>query len=296
MSAPADRDVLDVPIVFDVEGGQAVHAPMVHATVGGVPTRLILDTGSTDHVLTKELIDRAGAPTTPAEDGTDHAGAPVPSWSVGDLSVVIAEWTFDLQDVVAIAAPGPFEGWGVGGFLSPQHLDGEARVLIDLVHDRLVVIRRAELARRDIDDWLAARIPDHRRLRLARAPGTTTVAVDAAVEGFPPVATMLNSGGRGTEFARAAVDLPTSGAGARGTGVSGTAVLGAAAGARVVEVGGVRVPVANLVVRDEMDDPPGIIGMDVLRGTALICGADPDDPVIWLVPGMWPLAGDAGAA
>src|SRR6187549_2533159 len=139
MSATPDREILDVPVVFDVEGGALVHSPMIHARVGGELTRLILDTGSTDHVLTKPLIDRAGAPTTAAEDGTDHAGASVASWSVGDLAIDVAGVGFDLHDVVAIAPPGPFEAWGIGGFLSPQHLHPTARVLIDLVGDRLVV-------------------------------------------------------------------------------------------------------------------------------------------------------------
>ncbi len=287
MSTASDRDViLDVPVVFDVESGAVVHSPMIHARVGGELTRLILDTGSTDHVLTKPLIDRAGAPATPAEDGTDHAGAAVASWSVGDLTIEVAGVGFDLHDVVAIAQPGPFEDWGVGGFLSPQHLHPTARVLIDLVGNRLVVVD-ASVAADDVDAWLAARVPTHRPLTLSRAPGTTTVAVQAAVAGFPPIATMLNTGGRGTEFARAAVGLRTAEAGPRGTGISGTAVLGAEAGAHEVVVGGVRVPVANLVVRDEMDDPPGILGMDVLRGTALICGADPSRPVVWLVPREW---------
>ena len=40
----------------------------------------------------------------------------------------------------------------------------------------------------------------------------------------------------------------------------------------------------RLVVRDEMEDPPGLIGMDVLRGTALICSEDVERGVVWLVP------------
>jgi Aspartyl protease len=290
MTDPFDPVVIvDVPIVFEVVGGDVVHAPMVHARVGGVATRLILDTGSTDHVLTKTLIDRAGAPTTPAEDGIDHAGAAVASWSVGDLAIEIAPVTFDLHDVIAIASPGPFEGWGVGGFLSPQHLHPTARALIDLMGDRLVVVEAAGRDRQAVDAWLAARVPGHRRLDLARAPGTTTVAIAAAVDGFEPVATMLNTGGRGTEFARiAASALATSSVEAGGSGVSGAPVMGAEAGARDVLVAGIRVPVARLVVRDEIDDVLGIIGMDVLRETALICGADPAEPVVWLVPSAWP--------
>ena len=268
--------IVDVPIAFDVEGGTRVHSPMVHAAVGGVPTRLILDTGSTDHVLTKELIDRVGAPTQRAEDGTDHAGAAVPSWSVGDLAIDIGTRTFDLHEVVAIAAPGPFEAWGVGGFLSPQHLHPTARVLLDLAGDRLVVMDPAGRDRQAVDAALAARVPALRPVEVHRDPAFVTVVIAAAIEPYAPVATMLNSGGRGTEFARRV--MPDVAGPARddpGKGVSGAAVDAVEAGARIVTVGPARIPVGRLFVRDEMDEPPGLIGMNVLRGTALIFGADP---------------------
>jgi hypothetical protein len=281
------RVLLDVPVVFDVRGGATVHSPMVDVTVADIATRLILDTGSTDHVLTKELIDRVGAPTEPADDGTDHAGAAVPSWSVGCLGVAIDHATFDLHDVVAIAAPGPFEAWGVGGFLSPQHLHATARVLLDLAGDRLVLVDAAGRDRRAIDTALAARLPALRPVTLDRDPAFSTVVVTAAVEPFAPVMTMLNSGGRGTEFARRAVPGPAGPARDPGSGVSGAAVNASEAGARTVTVGPARLPVDRLLVRDEMDDPPGLIGTDVLRGTALIFGADPTTPVTWLVPPAW---------
>ena len=74
----------------------------------------------------------------PAEDGTGSTpGAAVASWSVGKGEVRIGEQPFALRGVVAIAGPPPFAGWGVGGFLSPQHLHPTARVLIDLLNDGL---------------------------------------------------------------------------------------------------------------------------------------------------------------
>ena len=48
------RILVDIPITFDV-GDQQSHAPMIDVLVGATPTRLILDTGSSDHVLTIEL-------------------------------------------------------------------------------------------------------------------------------------------------------------------------------------------------------------------------------------------------
>ena len=61
-------------------------------------------------------------------------------------------------------------------------------------------------------------------------------------------------------------------------------VVGSDVGERILLVGDARIPVPRLVVRDEMDDPPGLVGQDVLRGTALICSADTDRGAVWLVP------------
>jgi hypothetical protein len=279
------RVLIDVPIVFDVLGGTTVHSPMVHATVGGVATRLILDTGSTDHVLTRELIDAAGAPAEPAEPGTDHAGAAVPSWWVGELDVQIGDEAFGLRDVVAIEGPAPFAAWGVGGFLSPQHLHPTARVLIDLIGDRLVVAAGPPHV---VDAWLTARCASASPITLDRVPDEAVVAVEAAIEPFAPVTTILNTGGRATEFASAAVpDLGDAIEREGGAGVSGAPVIGADAGLRIIQVKGGRIPVANLVVRPQIDGPAALVGMDVLRGTALIVGADRSEPVTWLVPPAW---------
>jgi hypothetical protein len=288
-ATPGIQVLVDVPITFETADGTTVHSPMIHATIGGVGTRLILDTGSTDHVLTKEVIDGVGVDAEPAEDGTDHAGAAVPSWSVGDLVVCIAEQRFALRDVVAIAGPPPFAAWGVGGFLSPQHLHPTARVLIDLLNDRFVLV---ESSGADVDAWLIGRVPSLRPIVLDRVAGEATVAVPAAIEPFATVPTMLNTGGRQTEFASAAVPglrgtadgLRGSADGRGGTGVGGGRVVGSNVGERVLLVGGARIPVPRLVVRDEIDHPPGLVGQDVLRGTALICSADPQRTVVWLVP------------
>ena len=112
MSSPTI--LLDVPIRFDV-GETVTHAPMIDAVLAGQPTRLILDTGSTDHVLTIELVRSAGLPHEPGEPGTDHAGASVDSWFVGEAAVAVDGVDFALHDVVAITGPAPFSGWGSAG-------------------------------------------------------------------------------------------------------------------------------------------------------------------------------------
>jgi hypothetical protein len=45
-----------------------------------------------------------------------------------------------------------------------------------------------------------------------------------------------------------------------------------------------RVPIPQLILRDEMEGRGGLVGMDVLRGTILTVSADPARAVIWQVP------------
>lgn len=108
------------------------------------------------------------------------------------------------------------------------------------------------------------------------------MVVRAAVRPFEEIPTLLNTGGKRTEFSRATV--PGLGGGSPetlGGGVSGADVLGSEAGAQVLAVGGRDVPVARLAVRETMHDPQGMVGMDVLRGTVLTCAADPAGRVVW---------------
>ena len=53
---------------------------------------------------------------------------------------------------------------------------------------------------------------------------------------------------------------------------------------RVLRVGGARLPIPRLLVRDAIDSMQGLIGMDALRGTILMVGADRQRPIWWLVP------------
>ena len=196
--------------------------------------------------------------------------------------VDIGDASFALHAVIAITAPPPFAGWGVGGFLSPQHLHPTAWVVIDLAGDRLRLLDGPSAA---LDDWLDVTYPAFRRLMLPRIPGATTVDVSAAIEPHDVVATMLDTGGRGTEFSTDVVPaLPATHAERGGSGLSGAGVMGWRVGARTLRVGGERIAVDDLLVRDGMGDPPGLVGEDVLRGTILVCAADVERDVRWLLP------------
>ena len=280
--AASPHVILEAPLTFDV-GGDTTHVPMVEAIVGGVAIKLILDTGSSDHVLTRELAEDARLPLEPGEPGTDSTGASVPSWNLGGLDVEIAGQTFGLRDVVAITAPGPFVGWGVGGFLSPQHLHPTAWVVLDLAAERLVLADGDETA---VADWLPRRTPGLRLLRLDRVSTDPTILVRAGLDDFEPVVTLLDTGGKSTEFVGAAV--PGLGGGelrGAGRGVGGGQIVGSVVENRVLVVAGMRLPVARVVVRDAMDGHDGLVAMDVLRGTVLAVSADRSRPAFWQVPG-----------
>lgn len=276
------RVLLDVPITYDV-GDRLIHAPMVAGTVRGVPTRLILDTGSSDHVLTRELADRAALPARPGEPGTDGTGASVPSWTLGDVPLAIDGVSFDLHDVVAIDGPPPFAGWGVGGFLSPQHLHPTAWVVLDLAGARLILLAGGT---REVADWLAARRPGMRLVRLERVAGDATILVRAALAPFDAVVTLLDSGGKSTEVVAGAV--PGLEGGSRvvsGHGVGGDEIAGSGVEAQTLVVGEATVAIPRLIVRDAMDGQDALVGMNVLAGTVLAVRADRTQPVLWLVPG-----------
>lgn len=261
------------PIVFET------HAPLVVGSMGGLETRFVLDTGSEVHLLTKELVDRLELEFEDGEEGVDHSGATMPSWSVEDVTLRLGSIELELSDIVAIPAPAPFPGWGIGGILSPQHLHPTAVTVIDLAEDELILVAGDHPS---VTDWLGQRSLGLTTLPLERDASFTSVVVRAAVRPFAEIPTLLNTGGKRTEFSSAAVPGLGDGRAERlGGGVSGADVLGASAGPQTLVVAGHEVPIAQLAVRETMHDPQGMVGMDVLRGTVLTCAADPAGRVVW---------------
>jgi hypothetical protein len=192
----AVAELLRGPITFQAADGTTVHSPLIEAGVNGVDALFVLDTGSDVHLLTTETAERAGLRLEPGEEGTDHAGTSMPSWPAGDVELTFTGLTLTLRDVV-IPAPPPFPSRGIGGILSPQHLDARARIMIDLVGDELTFVDGTP---DEVTAWLAARSPELTTLVLERDGTTATPVVAGAIDPFPETAVMLNTGGRGTEF------------------------------------------------------------------------------------------------
>jgi hypothetical protein len=277
--------VLRVPIRFDAQNGDPIHAPVVLATIGAIHTRLILDTGSDVHLLTAELAEAAGLSLTTLDEGTDHAGSSLDSWLVGDVVVVFDQASpadaLLLHDVVAIPAPAAFSSQGIGGILSPQRLHTTAFAVIDETNDELTL---ADADADAIRAWLLARRGTPDVIAIPRLPGDLRPIVQVSIEPHPELQVLVNTGGRHTEFAPEAVPGLAGGAIERiGTGVSGAAVMGARAGIGVLRLGNHRVALPSVMLRPSMTDPPAMLGQDVLRGTVVAVGPDPATPILWQV-------------
>ena len=274
--------LLAEPITFEV-GDRVVHSPMVHADVGDVRTKLILDSGASDHVFTMDLVRRAALDTGAGEEGFDHAGVSIPSVTLGRVSITFAGAELALDGVFAFEGPPSFKEEGIGGFLSPQSLHPSAWTVMDLAANELLLVE-ADLT--ELRGWLRERCPDFDLLPLERlADETGTLVVPGAIAPFANVPTMLNTGSTGTEFAASAVP-GLSGVRSEGTGfgVSGSSVDGDEVRDQVLRIGGRSFPLSVLLVRDPMPPPPGLVGMDVLAGTVLAVAAEGARPVLWLAP------------
>jgi hypothetical protein len=275
----AIRAVLQAALRFEVPG-RTVHAPQVEARIRGVTTRLIVDSGASDHLLTVELAKRCQIDMQPGEPGTDSTGAAVPSWRVGTLDMDVGQTRVRLSDVVAFDGPSQFTEDGIGGFLSPQNLDPSAFAVIDLSGSQLLLMDCDVVA---MEKWLGSRYPGFRLLSLTRELGET-VEVSASIEPYEPVVAMLDTGGKATEFAASSVPglrgVPSD---RGGRGVSGAGVEGQDVADQTLVVGGARFALPVLRVRETMPIP-GQIGMDVLRGTVLVVSAVRERPIYWLVP------------
>lgn len=273
--------LLEAAIGFETEDG-TTHAPLVSATVSGLATRLILDTGASDHILTAELCEAAGLATEPGEPGTDSTGASVPSWQAQNVVVRIGQMDFAFDQPVVITAPPPFRSGGIGAILSPQHLRADTPVLLDLAARRVALLSAAG----DLDSWLADAYPGWRCLTLAPVDGDGTLLVEAAIDPFPPVVTLLDTGAKATYCARAAV--PGLGAGgtprSTGHGVGGTESFGVDVPGQLLHVGDARLPVDLLIADHDLGQAGCVVGMDLLRGTVLVVGGPPGSPVRWLLP------------
>ncbi len=268
-------------LTYSVADDQITHSPLLVASIGGAVARLVVDTGSEVHLLNEDMARSLGLDLLRGEVGTDHGGTTVPSWSAKGVELAVGDAYLTLREVVAIPAPEAFSQMGIAGILSPQHLIPAAMCVLDLRTSELFILDAADDA---LEDWLVRRHADLTLMRLTREPPLETIVIRAAVEPFAMVPTLLNTGGKRSEFAAAAVPgLGGSTPQRLGAGVTGASYEGALAGCQRLSVGGIRLAIPQLAIRHDTDDTQGIVGMDILSDTVLAFSDDPSRPVFWQV-------------
>ena len=147
--AAVDAEILArVPITFGTLDGSPQHAPLVVGSVGGIETRLVLDTGLRGaHRARRSSSTGSGSTVEPGEEGVDHSGATMPSWSVEDVELSLGRSRWRSATSSRSPRPPPFPSKGIGGILSPQHLHPSAVTVIDLVGRRAAARRRPTTTR-----------------------------------------------------------------------------------------------------------------------------------------------------
>jgi hypothetical protein len=266
-SATAATPRFEVPLTFVALGGRTLPVPMVEVEINGVATRLIVDTGASDHVLTKACADAAHVAVSAAPvDGRDHAGETFSAARLAPFDVAVAGHAVHIDDGYVIDGPPPFQPLGIGGFLSPQKLFADGFVVLDFPASRLVVVDTAASA----TAWLAANRGPPTAIKAAYASGKPFVSVTV---GDATVLAEVDTGGSTTEIATTTTARAGETA-CTGIGVSGKCVEGGTSSSQVAVVFAQRTFTLPVTIVESIDHAPdldegALLGMDVLRSCAI---------------------------
>jgi predicted aspartyl protease len=133
------RPTRSAPLKFELKG-RYFPLPLVHGTIAGQPTWMLVDTGANSHVIASWLAKKAHLTMRSLGDvGTDHTGKSVTTYSVEHAEVVLDAWgPLDDGPMLVTDVPAPIEKLGIGAFISPQWLAeaGDA-VVMDLVAEEM---------------------------------------------------------------------------------------------------------------------------------------------------------------
>jgi aspartyl protease len=263
--------------------GKPFPMPLVHVSVAGKPTWMLVDTGSASHVLAGWLARRAGLSLKKrGNQGVDHAGRTIAEFRVDNPRMKIDGWG-PVADgpMIATEVPSFYEELDIGGFVSPQQLvteDGDA-VVLDLAVGEMRASRYDDAIHK-LSHRGSSLAPNGARLCQADADPTpaplfivpATVekrAVDLLVDTGSEHSDLLASSSAGKALAPRSVANKEELIGAGGK-ISSRIVQGAAIGVGDFSVHtGVRL-ISGALDRDCQRD--GVISMDVLRSCVLILG------------------------
>jgi len=120
--------------------GRPFPLPLVHGTVAGVETLILVDTGANSHVIAGWLARKANLTLRQMGDtGTDHTGRAIETRRAPHPQVAINGWG-DLPDepMLVTDVPEAVSRLGIGAFLSPQQLaTDDVPIILDFPHKEM---------------------------------------------------------------------------------------------------------------------------------------------------------------
>jgi len=128
--------------------GRPFASPVVRATVNGVETTMMVDTGANTHMLTGWLARKANVETKQIGDsGTDHTGKAIRARRADRPNIAIEGWgAIADRPTLVVDVPDKLEQLGIGGFLSPQQLaTADDLVVLDLERAEMRTAKPSEV-------------------------------------------------------------------------------------------------------------------------------------------------------
>jgi predicted aspartyl protease len=141
-SPPAQKR--EVKLRYEL-AGRAFPLPLVHGTIGGESTWMLVDTGANSHVIAGWLARKAKLDAKNLGDqGTDHAGRTIITSRVERSSITIDEWgALPDSPTLVTEVPEAVARLGIGAFLSPQQLGAGQALVLDLAESEMRVTESA---------------------------------------------------------------------------------------------------------------------------------------------------------
>ena len=260
-------------LTFDV--GSLAPLPFVHGTIGGVSTWMLVDSGASTQFVPSWMADRAKVQTRPTTASvSDHVRH--------DMNVALADRSLIAIDAWGGLTPGELlvvdekarglgAEFGVGIMLSPQALDDERAVILEL--DRRSIRTGSEA---DAVRALAARKIAVDSDDIEFCHGVFSVA--ATIDGHAVRLTVDTGASSSDLFSLSDAGralAPRSARRSEGEAGSGPVALRVYKGARI-QVGGlsIRKDIDIFTGAPEIDCPvDGVLGIDVLRSCVLVFGS-----------------------
>jgi predicted aspartyl protease len=264
-------------------GGRPFPLPLVHGTVGGQATWMLVDTGANSHVIAGWLARKVGLQMKRLGDvGTDHVGRLIPTYRVEHPGVIIDGWgPVGEGPMLVTDVPEAIARLGIGAFISPQSLGEGSAVVLDFpAHE----MRLAAYAEADI-----ALAGDGRGRALSPSGGVACVDSESPIQGLAyvipatiegqNVTLLIDSGAQRTDLlvgSRAGRSLyPRS-------EPSRDQMFAASGRIRTRTLKGAHVSVGDWALRADVDLMPGsadpfcprdgVVSMDVLASCVLVLG------------------------